>query len=61
MVRWVGDELHYEAGATAIGVTTDEVLARRTGVCQDYSHLLVALCRASGIPARYVSGYFCRR
>lgn len=58
MVRWVGDELHYEAGATAIGVTTDEVLARRTGVCQDYSHLLVALCRASGIPARYVSGYF---
>jgi transglutaminase-like putative cysteine protease len=58
MVQWVGSELRYQAGATAIGVTTDEVLARRSGVCQDYSHLLVALCRAAGIPARYVSGYF---
>jgi len=58
MVQWVGSELRYETGATAIGVTTDEVLERRSGVCQDYSHLLVALCRANGIPARYVSGYF---
>lgn len=58
MTGWVGSELAYEPGATTIGVTTDEVLDRRAGVCQDFSHLLVAMCRAVGIPARYVSGYF---
>ena len=58
LAGWVGSELSYEPGATTIGVTTDEVLDRRAGVCQDFSHLLVAMCRAVGIPARYVSGYF---
>lgn len=58
LAGWVGSHLVYEPGATAIGVTTDEVLDRRAGVCQDFSHLLVAMCRAVGIPARYVSGYF---
>jgi transglutaminase-like putative cysteine protease len=58
MATWVNTELTYAPGATTIGVTTDEVLTRRSGVCQDFSHLLVALCRSVGIPARYVSGYF---
>jgi transglutaminase-like putative cysteine protease len=34
------------------------VLATRRGVCQDYAHAMLALCRVQGIPARYVSGYF---
>ena len=34
------------------------MLAKAKGVCQDYAHLAVALCRSVGIPARYVSGYF---
>ena len=58
LAGWVASELSYQPGATTIGVTTDEVLERRAGVCQDFSHLLVAMCRAVGIPARYVSGYF---
>jgi len=33
------------------------VLAGRRGVCQDFAHLLIALCRCLGTPARYVSGY----
>ena len=45
-------------GATYIGVDVNEVLAQAKGVCQDYAHLAVALCRSVGIPARYVSGYF---
>ena len=48
----------YESGSTEIGITPDALLAGGRGVCQDYAHLSVALCRELGVPARYVSGYF---
>lgn len=48
----------YEKGSTDISTTADAVLAGRRGVCQDFAHLLIALCRSMGLPARYVSGYF---
>jgi transglutaminase-like putative cysteine protease len=47
----------YQPGSTDISTTADLVLAGRRGVCQDFAHLLIALCRAVGLPARYVSGY----
>jgi transglutaminase-like putative cysteine protease len=47
----------YEPGSTGISTTADAVLAERRGVCQDFAHLLIALCRSLGLPARYVSGY----
>ena len=56
--RFVHTSLEYTPGATYIGVDVNEVLAKSKGVCQDYAHLAVALCRSVGIPARYVSGYF---
>jgi transglutaminase-like putative cysteine protease len=56
--RFVHTSLQYTPGATYIGVDVNEVLAKAKGVCQDYAHLAVALCRSVGIPARYVSGYF---
>ena len=56
--RFVHTSLEYTPGATYIGVDVNEVLAQAKGVCQDYAHLAVALCRSVGIPARYVSGYF---
>jgi transglutaminase-like putative cysteine protease len=34
-----------------------EVLAQRSGVCQDFAHVLLGLCRSLRIPALYVSGY----
>jgi transglutaminase-like putative cysteine protease len=49
--------LSYEPGATYIGMDVAEVLALGAGVCQDFSHLGIAMCRSLGIPARYVSGY----
>jgi len=49
--------LRYEKGATDIGTPVAEVYRIGAGVCQDYAHLAVALCRSVGIPARYVSGY----
>lgn len=47
----------YEPGSTDISTTAEIVLAGRRGVCQDFAHLLIALCRCVQIPARYVSGY----
>ena len=55
--RHVGAAIRYAPGATYVGVDVDEVLAQARGVCQDYAHLAVAMCRSIGIPARYVSGY----
>jgi transglutaminase-like putative cysteine protease len=49
--------LSYRPGTTYVGVPVAEVLRRGEGVCQDYAHLAVAMCRAAGIPARYASGY----
>lgn len=53
----VRTSLRYEKGVTDIGTPLTEVVAGGAGVCQDFAHLAVGLCRAVGIPARYVSGY----
>lgn len=50
--------LEYRKGRTVVGVHVDEVLAAGAGVCQDFAHLSIAMLRALGVPARYVSGYF---
>jgi transglutaminase-like putative cysteine protease len=55
--RAAATSLTYVPGSTYIGVDVNQVFARKTGVCQDYAHLMVAMCRSVGIPARYVSGY----
>ena len=47
----------YAKDATSVQTTIDESIKARAGVCQDYAHILVALCRFYGVPARYVSGY----
>ena len=53
----VRSALVYEPGATDVQTRADEVLALGRGVCQDFSHVMLAVCRCAGIPARYVSGY----
>lgn len=47
----------YEKGATDVTTTADKALALGRGVCQDFSHIMLAVCRLQSIPARYVSGY----
>jgi len=46
--------LRYRPGATDAGTTVEQFLQRREGVCQDFAHLMIAICRAAGLPARYV-------
>lgn len=54
---WSHDALRYRFGATGVATTASEALAGGVGVCQDYAHVMLALCRAAGVPARYVSGH----
>ena len=44
-------------GVTSVATTAAEALAGRRGVCQDTAHVMIALCRAAELPARYVSGH----
>lgn len=50
-------EFAFRAGVTTISTPVARVLAQRAGVCQDFTHLMIAGLRALGLPARYVSGY----
>ena len=49
--------LIYEKGATDVKTTADKALLLGRGVCQDFSHIMLAACRTQRLPARYVSGY----
>lgn len=53
----VHDEVTYLPGSTGVATKASEAWAARSGVCQDYAHLVVGALRHIGIPARYVSGY----
>jgi transglutaminase-like putative cysteine protease len=55
--NWTYEQLTYTPGSTGPTTTACDVLLQRTGVCRDYAHVAISLCRAMGIPARYVSGY----
>ncbi|WP_010185555.1 transglutaminase-like domain-containing protein [Sphingomonas sp. PAMC 26605] len=57
LTQWVGDHLTYAWGTSTGTTTAMMTFAERRGVCRDYAHLLVALARAGGIPARCVSAY----
>ena len=47
----------YTPGSTAVDSPMERILETRRGVCQDYTHVMIALGRSWGIPSRYVSGY----
>jgi transglutaminase-like putative cysteine protease len=53
----VRERIAYRSGATTVFTTAAQAWELGLGVCQDYSHALLALLRTAGIPARYVSGY----
>jgi transglutaminase-like putative cysteine protease len=54
---WIHDNVEYLRGSTDSLTSAYDTVTQRTGVCRDFSHLAIALCRALNIPARYFSGY----
>ena len=57
LMRRIHADFKFEPGATTVNTSVDEVLEQRSGVCQDFAHLMLACLRSQGLPARYVSGY----
>ncbi len=53
----IRSNLIYEPGQTHVDSTVDHVLAVGRGVCQDFTHIMIAIGRKWGVPSRYVSGY----
>ncbi len=54
---WVYQSMTYQHGVTGVKTTAAEALALGSGVCQDFAHVMLAACRACGMPSRYVSGH----
>ncbi len=50
-------DFRFDAKATNVRTTPEDVFKKRRGVCQDFAHVQIACLRSIGIPARYVSGY----
>jgi transglutaminase-like putative cysteine protease len=64
-VRQLSRHVHrtftYQPHVTGVSTRATDALKLRAGVCQDFAHVLLGLCRCMEIPARYVSGYFFNR
>jgi transglutaminase-like putative cysteine protease len=57
IITWLREKVSYVAGSTGVQTSAQEAWDAGQGVCQDMAHISVALLRAAGLPARYVSGY----
>ncbi len=54
---WVHNNIEYRFGSGRPDLSASEVIERRHGVCRDFAHAAIALCRAFNLPARYVTGH----
>ena len=57
LMSHIHTNMTYESESTHVNTPALEALHQGKGVCQDFAHIMVACCRAMGLPARYVSGY----
>ncbi|HUF61003.1 MAG TPA: transglutaminase family protein [Verrucomicrobiales bacterium] len=56
---WIYENVDYLTGSTDAATSAFDTVTQRAGVCRDFAHLCIALCRAVSIPARYFTGYAC--
>jgi transglutaminase-like putative cysteine protease len=59
--KTIYDSFDYAVGVTGVHSPIDDPLRAGRGVCQDFAHIMIAIARSWGIPARYVSGYLYHR
>ena len=57
ITNWIYDNVQYLSGSTNWQTSAYDTVTERAGVCRDFAHLGIALCRALNIPARYFAGY----
>jgi len=53
---WVNDHVRFTSNSSNSNTSALDTLIDRVGVCRDFAHLMIALCRAMNIPARYATG-----
>jgi transglutaminase-like putative cysteine protease len=58
--RWIHENIRYEYGTSDASTAAVDTAENRVGVCRDFAHLGIALCRSLNIPARMVVGYLYR-
>jgi transglutaminase-like putative cysteine protease len=54
---WIHENIQYLSGSTNWQTSAHDTVVERAGVCRDFAHLGIALCRALNLPARYFTGY----
>ena len=57
IVDWIREHIIYQVGQSDVTTTARDVLANRVGVCRDFAHVAITMCRGLNIPARFVVGY----
>jgi len=57
ITEWIFTNIEYTSGSTNSQTSAIDTITERVGVCRDFAHLGIALCRALSIPARYFTGY----
>ncbi|MGV3660297.1 MAG: transglutaminase-like domain-containing protein [Prosthecobacter sp.] len=57
IIAWISENVAYTRGSTTANTSAMDTLVDHAGVCRDFAHLGIALCRALNIPARYFTGY----
>jgi transglutaminase-like putative cysteine protease len=57
--QYIFENFKYIKGITNVETTVDEIMEHKSGVCQDFVHLMLQILRTMKIPGRYVSGYIC--
>ncbi|QNT78441.1 transglutaminase family protein [Entomobacter blattae] len=57
IMQSIYETVEYIPGFTTVNTNAEEAFLYKKGVCQDYSHIFLTICRTLSIPARYISGY----
>ena len=57
LTKYLHEHFTYQPNTTDVNTPLAEFAKQNTGVCQDYAHAMLAICRSASIPSRYVSGY----
>jgi transglutaminase-like putative cysteine protease len=61
LMHRIHTDFTYKSGSTTLSTKVSDLLEKRTGVCQDFAHFMVASLRSLGLAGRYVSGYLATR
>ena len=57
IICWIKENFTFKTDVTGIDTDLNDILKNKQGVCQDFTHLFIAISKKFGIPSRYVSGY----